>query len=232
MLLDGRPRRFVELTIQIGGNVPPGTPAAQGLGEAGLASLVVLGERAHEQHPAPPQALLGRRKARGHRPGDLHGRPAEHIVEHNCDSVDDRQPGQRILELVTELGALEHSLRSHRVPVILPVGLDCIDVELVVMGARAVDDAVDEAPPEPRAERGRVAELVPAPPGAHDGLLRAVLRLVGIADQAGREVHKPRELGRERGREFVLVGLPVDRQFDPRDVAQCAFDFVLTRRSA
>ena len=153
-------------------------------------------------------------------------------MEHDRDAVDDREPGQRILELVAELGALEHELGCHGVPVILPVGLDRVDVELVVMRARTIDDAVDEAAPQPRAERGRVPELVPAPPGAHDRLLRAVLRLVRIPDEAGREVHESRELSRERGREIVPVGLPVDLQLDPRDVAQRAFDFVLTRRSA
>src|SRR5450759_4813652 len=120
----------------------------------------------------------------------------------------------------------------HRVPVILPVRLHGIDVELIVMGPGAIDDPVDEAAPKPRAERRRVAKLVPAAPGAHDGLLSAVLRLVRVPDQAGRQVHEPRELARERGGKLVPVGRPVDRQLDPRGVAQRAFDFVPTRRSA
>jgi hypothetical protein len=100
------------------------------------------------------------------------------------------------------------------------------------MCTRTIDDTVDEAAPEPRAERVRVAKLVPAPPGADDRLLRAVLGLVRVLDKAGREVHESRELGREGGREMVPVGLPVDLQLDPRRVAQRAFDFVPTRRSA
>ena len=75
-------------------------------------------------------------------------------------------------------------------------------------------------------------KLVPAPPGAHDGFLRAVLGLVRVPDQAGRQVHEPRELARERGGELAPVARGVVRQLDPRCVAQRALDFVLTRRSA
>ena len=229
---DGHSRDPVELAVEICGHVPSGAPAAEGLGEARQASLIVLGECAHEEHPPPPQSLLGRRKPRRHRPRDLDCRPSKHVVEHHGDAIDDREPCERILELVTELRSLQHAIGRHRVPVILPVRLHGIDVELIVMGPGAIDDPVDEAAPEPRAERRRVAKLVPATPGAHDGLLSAVLRLVRVPDEPGRQVHEPRELARERGGELGPGGRPVDRQFDPRGVAQRAFDFVLTRRSA
>ena len=100
------------------------------------------------------------------------------------------------------------------------------------MDPGAVDDPVDEAAPEPRTERRGVAKLVPAPPRTDDGLLRAVLGLVRVPNEPGRQVHEPRELARERGGELVPVGRPGDRQLDPRGVAQRALDFVLTRRSA
>ena len=153
-------------------------------------------------------------------------------MEKDGDAVDDREPRERVLELVPELGALEDPFGRHRVPVIPPVGLDRLDVQLVVVDPGAVDDPVDQAAAEPPTQRRRVPKLVSPAPRAHDGLLGAVLCLVRVPDQAGRQVHEPRELARERSGELAPVGRGVVRQLDPRCVAQRALDFVLTRRSA
>ena len=68
-------------------------------------------------------------------------------MEDHRDTVDDRQPSQGILELVSQLGPLEHSLRLNRVRVVPPVFLDGLDIELVVVAAGAVDDPIDETAP-------------------------------------------------------------------------------------
>ncbi len=187
MCLDGRPRVRVELAVEVCRDVSAGTPAAERLGEARQASLIALGEGAHQHHPSPSQALLRRRKPGVHRAADLHGGPPDDIVEDDRNPVDDREARQRILELVAELRPLEHALGCDGVVVVPPVRLDGVDVELFAMDAGPIDDPVDEAPPEPGGERRRVAELVAAAPGAHDRLLGTVLRLVRVTDQAGRE---------------------------------------------
>jgi len=127
-------------------------------------------------------------------------------MEQHGHPVDDREAGQGILQLVPQLRSFEHELRRDRVVVVLPLGLDDVDVELVVVRPRAVDDAVDETPAEPARQGSAIAELVAPPPRAHDGLLGAVLRLVGVPDQAGRKVDEPRELRDERRGELVSLG--------------------------
>ena len=196
----------VELAVQVGRDVPSGAPASERLGEAGLATGVAFGQGVHEHHSTPSQALLRGRQPGGHRRGDLGRGPADDVVEHDGHPVDDRQPGEPVLELVAQLRPLQDDLRGDRIPVVAPVGLDVLDVELVVVDARAVDDPVDEAAPEPGRQGLRLAELIASTPGPDDRLLGAVLRLVRITDQAVGETHEARQLGDEGRRERVAVG--------------------------
>ena len=155
-------------------------------------------------------------------------------MEDDRNPIDDRQARQRVLELIVHLRAFEHALRGHRPVVVVPVGLDGVDVELIVAGPGAIDDAVDEASPEPRGQRRGLPELVPPAPRTHDRLLGAVLRLVRVVDEPGCEVHEAWQLPDERVRELVAPdALPLDihaRTGSSRD--QLAFDFVPMRSKA
>ena len=135
--------------------------------------------------------------------------PAQSVVEHDRHAIDDGQPRQGVLELVAHLRALQDTLRDDRPVVVVPVGLDRVDVELVVVRPGPVDDPVDKAAPQPGRHRLPVAELIPPAPGPDDRLLGAVLRLVGIADEARRQVDEPGQLGDEGCRERVAGTLHI-----------------------
>ena len=70
-------------------------------------------------------------------------------MEQDGDAIDDREPRERVLELVTELGSLQHAIGCHRVPVILPGCLHGIDVELIVMGPGCIECRTGVARREP-----------------------------------------------------------------------------------
>ncbi len=131
--LHGRLRRVVQLPVEVARDVAAGTPAAQRLCLGGQTPFVIGGERAHKHHPTPPQSLLGGRQPGPGRLGDLGAGPAQGVMEDDRHAVDDGQPRKRVLELVAHLRALEDLLRDHRPVVVVPVGLDSVDVELVAV---------------------------------------------------------------------------------------------------
>jgi hypothetical protein len=141
-------------------------------------------------------------------------------VEQHGHPVDDREPCEGILQLVPQLGALEDEVRRDRVVVVLPLGLDSIDVEFVVMRPRPVDDAIDQAPSEPRGESRAIPKLVTSAPGTDDRLLGAVLGLVRVTDQSRCKVYEPWELRRERLGEVV----PMRGQSSLRDARDAGGD--------
>ncbi len=65
------------------------------------------------------------------------------------------------------------------------------------MGPRPVDDAVDQGPAQPAAERGRIPELIVPAPRGDQRLLGAVLGRIDIAGQARGQPDEPWELGQE-----------------------------------
>ena len=119
-------------------------------------------------------------------------------MQDDRQSIDDRQAGQRVLEFVAKLGPLEDELGLNGVGIVFPIRLDVVDVEFVMPAPRAVDDPVDEAPPKPGGQRGRVAELVAPAPGADDRLLGAVFGLVRVGQEAGGQPNQARQLGGEK----------------------------------
>ncbi len=204
----------VELTIEIRRDMSARSPASKRLGEACLTSLVALGEGTDQHHPSPPEPLLGRREAGLHGSADLPGRPAEDVVEDDRYPIDDRQARERVFELVAKLCAFEDPIGSDRIAVVTPIRLDGFDIEFGVMRSRPVDDPVDETAPEPGRERCRIPKLVSATPSADDRLLGAVLGLVRVADESGREPDQSREFADERVRERITAGLAIDGQLD------------------
>ena len=111
--------------------MPAGAPAAEWLGETRLPSLVTLGERTDEHHPAPPQTLFRGRQTSFHGSGDLRRGPADDVVEDHRYAVDHGQAGQGVLQLIAKLGPLQDPVGRDRVAIVAPVGLDGVDVELV-----------------------------------------------------------------------------------------------------
>ena len=206
--LHGRLRRCVQVVVEVRGDVTTGTPAVHRLRQACLPPGVVFGKSAHEHHPSAAQPLFGGGQADVHGRRDLGDGPAEGVVEDDRQAIDDRQPGQSILELVAQLGAFEDALGHHRVGVVAPIAFDVFDVELGVMTARTIDDPVDEAAPEPGRQGGRITQLVPPTPGPDDGLLGAVLGDVRVCEQAGRQPDQAGQLPGQAGGEGIAIVRP------------------------
>ncbi len=211
MGLDRGPGCGIELTVQVGGDVAPGSPAAKRLLEARPVARIVGGEGAHEHHPATPQPLLGGRQADAQGIGDLGSGPAQRVVKDDRHAEDDGQPGQRVLQIVAQLGPLQDPLRRDGPGVVGPLLLDGCDVELIVTGSRAVDDAVDEGASKPAPERGWIAKLVIATPGGDQRLLRTVLCSVDVPGQTRGQAYQPGQLGQQDLAELArVVGLSRD----------------------
>jgi len=115
-------------------------------------------------------------------------------MEDDCHAVHHWQTRKGVLKLIPHLSALKHLLRHDGPVVVVPVGLHRLEINLVAMDARAVDDPVDQASAEPTRQRRWLAELVAPAPGANDRLLGAVLGLVWITDQPRRKADEPRQL--------------------------------------
>jgi len=128
-------------------------------------------------------------------------------VQDHRKPVYDGQAGERILEFVAKLCPLEDELWLNRVGIVLPIGLDVVDVELVMSTPRAVDDPVDETAPEPGGQRGRVAELVTSTPCADDRFLGAVFGLVRVGQETRGQAHQARQLGGKKYGERIRLGL-------------------------
>lgn len=188
--LDRGARLGLELLVEVGGDVAPSPPAVQRLGQARSAFRIPVAEHAHEHHPSAAEPLFGRRQPDPECLGDGRDRPAGGVVEDDDGAVPGRQADEGVLELVAQLGAGEDLFGIDGVIVVVPAILDVGNGELVAMGARAVDDEVEQDPVQPRPDRGAVAELPPAGPGPQGGLLGELLSRRRVAGQVYREAGK------------------------------------------